>query len=35
MSNAEDEAMLLDPRQRGRIVEAIARAIEAQAAIGR
>lgn len=35
MSNAEDEAMLLDPVQRGRIVEALARAIEAQAAMAR
>jgi N-acetylmuramoyl-L-alanine amidase len=35
MSNAEDEAMLLDPVQRGRIVEALARAIEAQAAQAR
>jgi N-acetylmuramoyl-L-alanine amidase len=34
MSNAEDEAMLLDPEQRGRMVEALARAIEAQAAAG-
>lgn len=32
MSNAEDEAMLLDPVQRGRIVTSLARAIEAQAA---
>lgn len=32
LSNAEDEAMLLDPVRRGRIVEALARAIEAQAA---
>lgn len=35
MSNAEDEAMLLDPDQRGRIVRALARAIEAQAAAKR
>ncbi|NJC05336.1 N-acetylmuramoyl-L-alanine amidase [Sphingomonas kaistensis] len=35
MSNAEDEAMLLDPVQRGRIVTSLARAIEAQAAIAR
>lgn len=35
MSNAEDEAMLLDPLQRGRIVTALARAIEAQAAVTR
>jgi N-acetylmuramoyl-L-alanine amidase len=34
MSNAEDEKMLLDPVQRGRMVEALARAIEAQAATG-
>ncbi len=33
LSNAEDEAMLLDPVQRGRIVEALARAVEAQAAV--
>jgi N-acetylmuramoyl-L-alanine amidase len=35
MSNAADEAMLLDPVQRGRIVAALTRAIEAQAAVGR
>ena len=35
LSNAEDEAMLLDPVQRARIVDALARAIEAQVAIGR
>lgn len=35
LSNAEDEAMLLDPRQRARIIDALARAIEAEAAIGR
>lgn len=35
LSNAEDEAMLLDPRQRARIVDALARAIEAEAALGR
>lgn len=35
MSNAEDEAMLLDPVQRGRMVKALARAIEAQAAATR
>jgi N-acetylmuramoyl-L-alanine amidase len=35
MSNAADEAMLLDPVQRGRMVQALARAIEAQAAIQR
>lgn len=35
LSNAEDEAMLLDPVQRGRIVEALARAIEAQVAMQR
>lgn len=35
MSNAADEAMLLDPEQRRRIVEALARAIEAEAAIRR
>jgi N-acetylmuramoyl-L-alanine amidase len=35
MSNAADEAMLLDPIQRGRIVAALVRAIEAQAAVGR
>jgi hypothetical protein len=35
MSNAADEAMLLDPVQRGRIVKTLARAIEAQAAVGR
>jgi N-acetylmuramoyl-L-alanine amidase len=35
MSNAEDEAMLLDPAQRSRIVTALARAIERQAAVGR
>ena len=35
MSNAADEAMLLDPVQRGRIVKALARAIEAQAAVQR
>jgi N-acetylmuramoyl-L-alanine amidase len=34
MSNAQDEAMLLDPVQRSRMVEALARAIEAQAAVG-
>ncbi|GLR47224.1 N-acetylmuramoyl-L-alanine amidase family protein [Sphingomonas astaxanthinifaciens] len=33
MSNSEDEAMLLDPAQRQRIVKALARAIEAQAAV--
>lgn len=33
MSNAADEAMLLDPAQRARIVRALARAIEAQAAL--
>jgi N-acetylmuramoyl-L-alanine amidase len=33
MSNADDEKMLLDPGQRGRMVEALARAIEAQAAV--
>jgi N-acetylmuramoyl-L-alanine amidase len=33
MSNADDEKMLLDPVQRGRMVEALARAIEAQAAV--
>jgi N-acetylmuramoyl-L-alanine amidase len=35
MSNAADEAMLLDPVQRGRIVAALVRAIEAQAAVER
>jgi N-acetylmuramoyl-L-alanine amidase len=35
MSNADDEAMLLDPVQRGRMIKALARAIEAQAAAGR
>jgi N-acetylmuramoyl-L-alanine amidase len=35
MSNPADEAMLLDPVQRGRIVKALARAIEAQVAVGR
>jgi N-acetylmuramoyl-L-alanine amidase len=35
LSNAEDEAVLLDPLQRGRIVEALAQAIEAQAAATR
>lgn len=35
MSNAADEAMLLDPVQRGRIAAALARAIEAQAAVAR
>ena len=35
MSNAADEAMLLDPVQRGRIVKALAKAIEAQAAVNR
>ena len=35
MSNAADEAMLLDPAQRGRIVKALARAIEAETAIRR
>lgn len=35
LSNAEDEAMLLDPVRRGRIVAALARAIEAQAALRR
>lgn len=35
LSNAEDEAMLLDPVQRGRIVTSLARAIEAQAATTR
>jgi N-acetylmuramoyl-L-alanine amidase len=35
LSNAEDEAMLLDPVRRKRIVEALARAIEAQAAVQR
>ena len=34
MSSAEDEAMLLDPVQRTRMVEALARAIEAQAVVG-
>ena len=33
MSNAADEAMLLDPAHRQRIVKALARAIEAQAAV--
>lgn len=32
MSSAEDEKMLLDPEQRGRMVKALARAIEAQVA---
>ncbi|GAA4028239.1 hypothetical protein GCM10022281_03810 [Sphingomonas rosea] len=35
MSSAADEAMLLDPAQRARIVAALARAIEAQAAAAR
>jgi N-acetylmuramoyl-L-alanine amidase len=35
MSNPQDEATLLDPVKRGQIVTALARAIEAQAAIGR
>ncbi|WP_300975457.1 N-acetylmuramoyl-L-alanine amidase [Sphingomonas sp. LHG3406-1] len=35
LSNAADEAMLLDPIQRRRMVEALARAIEAQAATRR
>lgn len=35
MSNAEDEAMLLDPQQRARMVRALARAIETQAATTR
>jgi N-acetylmuramoyl-L-alanine amidase len=35
LSNAEDEAMLLDPVRRGRIVAALAQAIEAQLAIVR
>ena len=35
MSNAADEAMLLDPVQRGRMVEALARAVEAEAAVRR
>ena len=32
ISNADDEAMLRDPKQRGRIVAALARAIEADIA---
>ncbi len=35
MSNPQDEATLLDPVKRGQIVKALARAIEAQAAVGR
>lgn len=35
MSSAEDEAALRDPVRRGQMVKALARAIEAQAAIGR
>ena len=33
LSNAEDEAMLLDPEQRGRIVAALAQAIETEMAL--
>lgn len=33
LSNAEDEARLLDPRQRARVVEALADAIEAELAV--
>ncbi|WP_338501164.1 N-acetylmuramoyl-L-alanine amidase [Sphingomonas kaistensis] len=35
MSNPQDEATLLNPVKRGQIVTALARAIEAQAAVGR
>lgn len=34
LSNAEDEAMLLDPERRKAMIEALARAIERQAAVG-